>query len=469
MSESWTGSILLDEHGLINDITLSTPEQTGQPQIPKGSSLHFLSVVEVARIPLHLATGTHYEVTSGSHDTERWFRRYLLASQDGSDGCSDVPWWQTAKPDSPLGILVSVEHGVVAKKQTAPRITELLFYASHSAASTQRPLTPPHSSSEHGMLDCSCHQVVSGLKVHALALSSDLACRGTEPTPPTSPLAKDAEIEAVFLPLSIQSHAEIINVPPVRKRKTVNETFDEAAERRKKARRKGGEGVSAAAASKTDGVMPSLKHRRSVSGTASQITPVQTRPLSRSPSVASSRPTTARAPLEAPKRSSLSRVQSIPGIPEDDSIETKNKDIISRIVMAGMRLYGLSQTKSRKSRASSTVASPAIEVTFEQRADERQKDDEYKLVYHQVFKGTCFAFRGHTASVPLQPHTEALRETVDKLLALFCNDPLKAGLPGLADEITPGGRKAFGTVLDADDKPSSFAALSALSRSEAQN
>ncbi|KAK4550813.1 hypothetical protein LTR36_000393 [Oleoguttula mirabilis] len=270
------------------------------------------------------------------------------------------------------------------------------------------------------------------------------------------------EIDAVFLPLGNQAHAEVINEPPVRKRKTVNETFDEAAERRKKARRKGGEGVSAAAASKTDGVLPGLKHRRSASGAGTHNVPLQTRPLSRSPSVASSRPTTARAPSEAPKRSSLSRVQSIPCIPEDDSIETKNKDIISRIVMAGMRLYGVSQTKARKSRASSTVASPAIEVTFEQREAERLKDEEYKLTYHQVFKGTCFAFRGHMSTAPLQPHTEALRETVDRLLAIFCNDPLEAGLPGFADEFTPDGRKAFGTVVEAESKQSPFATLSAL-------
>lgn len=65
-------------------------------------------------------------------------------------------------------------------------------------------------------------------------------------------------------------------------------------------------------------------------------------------------------------------------------------------------------------------------------------------MYHQVFKGTCFAYREHMPASSLQPHTEALRGTVDGLLEIFCNDPLKAGLPGIADRLTPGGRKAFG-------------------------
>ena len=112
--------------------------------------------------------------------------------------------------------------------------------------------------------------------------------------------------------------------------------------------------------------------------------------------------------------------------------------------MAGMRLYGLSQSRSRKGRASSGAASLAIEASFDDQDDTRRRDEEYKLVYHQVFKGVCFAFRLYMSSATLHSHTETLRDTVDQLLALFCHDPLQAGLPGTADEFTPGGRKAFG-------------------------
>ena len=86
----------------------------------------------------------------------------------------------------------------------------------------------------------------------------------------------------------------------------------------------------------------------------------------------------------------------------------------------------------------------------------RHNDEEYKLIYHQVFKGTCFAFRQHMAGLPLQTHTEALRDSVDKFLTVFCYDPLKAGKPVLADKLTPGGRKAFGSAVDAESQHSPF-------------
>ena len=121
--------------------------------------------------------------------------------------------------------------------------------------------------------------------------------------------------------------------------------------------------------------------------------------------------------------------------------------------MAGMRLYGLSQSKSRKLRPSSGTASPALDVTFDDAHDEaRRKDEEYKLVYHQVLKGVCFAFRRHVRFAALQLHAESLRDTIDRLLALFCNDPLQAGLQGMVDELTPGGRKAFGAGAGLDCK-----------------
>lgn len=127
--------------------------------------------------------------------------------------------------------------------------------------------------------------------------------------------------------------------------------------------------------------------------------------------------------------------------------EAKNKDIISRTVMAGMRLYGLSQSKSRrKPRTSSGAASPIVEVGFEEQETERRQDEEYKLVYHQVFKGVCFAFRAHIALKALHLHSQALQEAADKLLAMYCTDPLAEGLAGAPDKLTPGGRKAFGSA-----------------------
>ncbi|KAK0253512.1 hypothetical protein LTS09_011371 [Friedmanniomyces endolithicus] len=333
-------------------------------------------------------------------------------------------WWQNATPDSPLGILAAVDDSQRGAHQGESRVTEVLFYASKDAQPAESSDVPPSPS----------------VSVHALLLSSDLLVQATEPTPPGSPKEYKEETDGIFLPLPTPATAEIINEPPVRKRKSVTETFDDAAERRKKARRKGGEGIAAAAAVKTKSSIPPLKHRRTVSISDSQANPPGIRPLSRSPSVASSRPTTA----GAAKHSSLSRVQSICGPSTEDSLEDKNKAVISRVVMAGMQLYGLTQSKKPRLRASSIAPSPAVEGCPEPDVADREKDEEYKHIYHQVFKGTCFAYREHMPASLLQPHIDALRGTVDGLLDIFCNDPLVAGLPGMADKLTPGGRKAFG-------------------------
>ncbi|KAK1049293.1 hypothetical protein LTR74_017349 [Friedmanniomyces endolithicus] len=423
MSTVWRGKILASDGEIVEDVTLSTATDTSTTLgcvLGKGS-LRFLSVVEVSRIPLHLVVGSHLHVTTSRLDTERFFRRHLLASHDHQES---PRWWQNATPNSPLGILADVDSSPLGVRQGGSRVTEILFYASRDALPAQSSQTSP----------------VPSFSVRALLLSSDLLAQATEPTPPSSPDEYNRETEGIFLPLPTPATAEIINEPPVRKRKSVNETFDDAAERRKNARRKGGEGVAAAAAVKTESSIPSLKYRRTVSISESQANPPGIRPLSRSPSVVSSRPTTA----GAAKHSSLSRVQSISGPSTEDSLEDKNKAIISRVITAGMRLYGLTQSKKPRLRASSAAPFLAVEGCPEPDAADQRKDEEYKLIYHQVFKGTCFAYREHMPASSLQPHTEALRGTVDGLLDIFCNDPLVAGLPGIADKLTPGGRKAFG-------------------------
>ncbi|KAK0794797.1 hypothetical protein LTR02_005816 [Friedmanniomyces endolithicus] len=418
MSAVWRGNIVGNDG---ENVTLSTDTDTSTTLGCANGSLRFLSVVEVSRIPLHLVVGSNLHVTTSRPDTERFFSRYLLASHAHQ---ASQKWWQNARPDSPLGILAAVDDSQLVAREGKPRVTEILFYASKDPQPAQSSQTSP----------------VPLFSVRALLLSSDLLVQVAEPTPPSSPKEYEEETDGIFLPLPTSATVEIINEPPVRKRKSVNETFDDAAERRKKARRKGGEGVAAAAAVKTESSIPSLKHRRTVSISDSQANPSGIRPISRSPSVASSRPATA----GAAKHSSLSRVQSISGPSTEDSLEDKNKAIISRVVMAGMRLYGLAQSKKPRLRASSTAPSPAVEGCPEPDVADRQKDEEYKLIYHQVFKGTCFAYREHIIVSLLQPHTEALRGTVDGLLDIYCNDPLKASLPGTADKLTPGGRKAFG-------------------------
>ncbi|EMC96453.1 hypothetical protein BAUCODRAFT_24225 [Baudoinia panamericana UAMH 10762] len=438
MAKSWSGVILADNSSTSHLVTLSA-QHNPTTWLGERSALRFLAIVDVHLIPLHLFTGVQYSVATEDAETAQWFRSCLLTPQyEGS--ATSPPWWESGRPDSPTGILVGVETSQEVEPNQGASVTELLFYASRTVPVTAPPPSPP--SSPCALVTGAVRTAEGTFGVYALALSSDLDVTTAGPTPPSSPRSEAPEIEAVFLPQRKLGLAEVIHEPPVRKRRNVSDAFDEAAERRKKARRKGGEGVAAAAAVQAESDMPSLKHRRTISGTTSQSVPLQTRPLSRSPSVASSRPITARAPSEAPKRSALSRVQSISVAGENNSIEDQNKELVSRIVMAGMRLYGLSRSKDRKPRT--TMSEPGYAaVASGQLKEETAPEEEYKLVYHQVFKGTCFAFRRRLAVNLLQLHAEAVQDIVDRLLGLYCNDPLTDGLPSVADEFTPGGGRVL--------------------------
>ncbi|WPH01199.1 Hypothetical protein R9X50_00403500 [Acrodontium crateriforme] len=411
---------------------------SGVNLLPEKVSLRFLSVVETAQIPLHLILGPRYALFSAEQRVERWFRSILLGASSAMKQNSRR-WWQSAALDSPLGILVAVDQTTSdLTRSTSPRVTELLFYASK------------------------VDDDKNSIEIHATLLSSELLCQAPQPTPPASPLVDNGEVHAVFLPPPVITRPEIIHELKGRKRKTVTDTFDEATERRQKARRQGGEGVSAAAASKTTDSLPTLKHCRSGSGTANGLgnVHVQTRPLSRSPSLSGSYqipplPRTTGSVEPGKRSSSLSLVQAAPALASEES---KNKDLISRIVMAGMRLYGLSQSRARANKSRQPLATTtggmshaldASTTSIDSQAETaRAKDDEYKLIYHQVFKGVCFAFRTHIHSPTLSLHSNALRDMVDRLLNIFCSDPLQmgSGSAGVGNEVTPGGRKAFGAA-----------------------
>ena len=403
--------------------------------IPKSTTLRFLSVVETCRIPLYLALGSPCLVSTPDSDTERWFSHMLLNKAHDSPSSGRLDWWRSTLTDSTLGILVSVQHLNPNLNPGEPRATEILFYASHKADHVSRPPTPPNSTPSSGDI-ADEPDVRPFLEINALLLSSDLfqQFRHCEQTPPGSPT--DQACPASFLPPLQTAYDEIINEPPVRKRKTANDAFDEANERRKKARRKGGEGVVAAAAPKLENRIQPLQHRRSAS--TSQTVALQTRPLSRSPSVASSRPATANRP------STLSKVESGEAFTEQCPIERKNKDIVSRIVMTGMRLHGLAQSKKRSMRGSSTAPSPVVDASFDDVESDRKNDEEYKVIYHQVLKGTCLAFRATIGHESLQPFSSQIRDVVDQLLVIFCTNPLANGRGKSEEKMTPGGRKAFG-------------------------
>lgn len=263
--------------------------------------------------------------------------------------------------------------------------------------------TPPSSSPEHG--DAQDSQLPE-LRVHALPLSSDLLYQQptTSPVPPSSAFNNsdaNTNVEAQFLPSPLTTHAT--SESPKRKR----DLFEEATVATKKARGRGGAGIAAAAARGTES-LPPLGHRKSLSidtkaspfndGRPFSANSATSRPasrrLSRSPSISSdTRPLSRKGQSDGQtKRSTLSRVETVSLQPEEPTTESRNKEALSRVVMAAMRMHGLQQRKKTRSRRTSVA--PGVEesqnLSEEAEAEEAAKDEEFKLMYHQTYKGAAF-------------------------------------------------------------------------------
>ena len=104
--------------------------------------------------------------------------------------------------------------------------------------------------------------------------------------------------------------------------------------------------------------------------------------------------------------------------PEDSSFDSRNKQTISKTVMAGMRMYGMQQRKGAESHKA--VNGESQRSTEVESQDAATSDEEYKLVYHQTFKGAAFALRREMSVELVRP--DAVREVVDRLLAVFCGE-----------------------------------------------
>ena len=119
--------------------------------------------------------------------------------------------------------------------------------------------------------------------------------------------------------------------------------------------------------------------------------------------------------------------------------------------MVGLRLYGYSQSKrpqqpSRRGSLAPSISSQTLERgpkgitdTESEKREQDAKDVEYKLLYHQVFKAAVFALRAHIRTKPLE-QSAGVRDVVDKLLLIFCTDPLASSL-GDDNFGAPGARE----------------------------
>ena len=398
---------------------------------------------------MHLAAGPSLGVWTTNENTEEWFYKAILRDalfdRDITEDAGQPvdSWWSRGDIQSERGILLRVDNGIEADDQAELKITELLLYATIEPNHSGSLPTPPASSSaspDAGQ-DAPPENVVPKARIYALPLSFELLHRYDLSQAPDSPPLKSAnDGHGQFLRPSVNEQNPMQR--STRKRSRISSLFDDATQRKRKVRRKGGESVSEVMAGLErlpSSHMHNLStHKRGHEDDVAQMASVEPqelqthrRGLSRSSSAASlgGRPLSSRGAIADGKGSSLRRVASIATmdststLPEGETnIGLQNKNALSRIVMAGMRIYGLQQRKkSSRSRAVSEAAS-SVGVIPQDPAQMQDSDDGYKLVYHQTLKAATFTFRRQIAAKLISQ--VAMRDIVDRLLALFCTNPL---------------------------------------------
>ncbi|KAL8697314.1 MAG: hypothetical protein Q9201_007179 [Fulgogasparrea decipioides] len=428
----WHGHITFDDRQpAIQDLHFSHPHESSLA-LARDACLCFLAVVQVGSVPLHLAVGPSLDVWTNHERTQEWLHHYIL-NDGGIHALS--PWWQTSVGQSENGILLGVR-GCDEAAHTSLKITEVLLYAaSNFAEGVNAPPTPPASSSP----SCEDPPVKSAPKprLYALPLSSHIF-RTLDHLPPFNQCGTVCSDQAFYLPFPTEPSA-CTEDNPVQKRAKIETLFSDATQNRRLQKKQGGAGVAKAMAGTDDKIiMPLPSSAQPDPMRANGKAPATRGPLSRASTTGSitslrsidasaSRPKGSRRPtFTNGQRSSLHRVESalspsVDGInspvPDDgtNNIEKQNKGALSRIIMAGMRMYGYQQQRKKPiSGASDSQCQISATTTADQ--------DEYKAIYHQTFKAASFVFRESWMERALGQ--EALRDTVDVFLNKFCQDPL---------------------------------------------
>lgn len=328
------------------------------------------------------------------------------------------------------GILLRVETEDQEEHGIRNVVTELLLYAAVADTSPVLP-SPPASSSPappDGDLNDNPNQNGKNIKVFALPLCSNVIglVRSSMEAGPSYPTESRP---ACFLPY-IHGPARGTQ-SALQKRHSISTLFEDATQKRRKLKGRGGESISQAMAAidrlpphhamleKQEAPQPQQNNQRRKSlSQASSMTPVVGPELCRS--------TFGSGPLPSGKRSSLQRVESVnsrrdsPTLTDTDGVYAQqNKAALTKVVMAAMRLHGLQQKNKLPSKSQLPNQATLHDVT---NAIANEAEDEYKLVYHQTSKAAIFTFRKHLNTSLISQET--MREVVDRLLTMFCTDPM---------------------------------------------
>lgn len=448
---------------------------------PSDVKLKFLSLVEVALIPLHLAAGPSLDVWTHNEKTEKWLSESLLDDwriKEDDNIESAGPWWLGPIQQSDSGILLRVENRMKDTAGLERKATEVLIYAAlpkEAKSEASLPTSPGSSSPNAGQDGGISNGIIQDIRIYALPLCSTNSAPVDDIGGLASPLwyNKSSDVEACFLNPSLPHPACTFTSP--RKRQRISNMFEDATYKRKRLMKHGGDRISKAMAalngeSFTNEKFTGLNLRQVKDATLTEQTKDSLRdePLravmscssntSSLQEVESSRPPSRRGPLENSKRSSLNRVESIASVGEtsrileSSTIEQRNKSALTKIVMTGMRIYGLQQRKSMKPRVEPEMKDSPIR----ERSRLEEEEEDYKLIYHQTFKAASFAFRTHMSLKII--NQEVLRDVVDSLLVIFCNNPLASHTT--VDTFCAGGGEDDTAALKAYNRGSASIASS---------
>lgn len=214
------------------------------------------------------------------------------------------------------------------------------------------------------------------------------------------------------------------------KRQRLSNLFDDASQQRRKLKSRGGEVVSKA----VSGIGWASDQRNHAENPTGHVGVKQ---HSRRPSTATSLPDsvdTQPVTRANDKRSSLRRVESVTSprrlsvvSNSKDDHASQNKAALTKMVMTGMRLHGLQQKRKAASVTDKNEIAPRHDNLSSVVGLLDDRDDEYKLVYHQTLKAALFTFRRNLSERVLDPYH--MHDVVDRLLIMFCTDPTSLGGP----------------------------------------
>jgi Sld7 C-terminal domain len=342
--DSWDGHLQLPDARTVKDIHICSAHD-GRPQpIPHDAMLAFTAVVELSAVPLHLVAGPSCCLWTDNPDTEAWFRDLLLREhpENGQPGS-----WFDMSSQSYAGILASVKSNEIALNST---ITDILFFAVMEPGLGEDP-------------EDRC------LQVQAVPL----ACGP----------------EAIPTPKSVGPQPTLfVSNGHSREKTQSQDIFDAATEIRRRSKGRGGIEVAAAAAGLSQARL--LIGHKKAKVVQSQINNAVSQGESQFSAKAASQVEGVESQRLLARSSSLPNALSAdqqisePQLKSKDpvSLEQQNKDAISRLVMAGMRLHGY-QPRKRKPKL---TESATVEET------QSFSSDDHKLVYHQTYKAVAFIF-----------------------------------------------------------------------------